>query len=237
EEIIIDPNKYFEGSQVVGINSKKASEKYNIRGLADQNKEYPSGSIFTLNNWQFKVFNYKQQFRRQILLNLLKKDSIKIKKLSDVKYISDKQAALQEIYENVEGTINQNSLVLYSGVDPEKKSYSKTCSSVRLINRCLGCLYTGDYYASGGYHFKQLKKRFEKYWDNIGTIQVPHHGAEDGFNKELYKNKVAAVISYRSDSRIHPAKSTKDGIQESGSIAIPVTENVNSVYRECIIKK
>lgn len=58
-----------------------------------------------------------------------------------------------------------------------------------------GCLYTGDYNASGRNNWKELQKAYSKYWDKIGCIQIPHHGSKYNFNDKFLDYNCFFVIS------------------------------------------
>ena len=48
-----------------------------------------------------------------------------------------------------------------------------------------GCLYTGDYDASGMRKWKDLKHVYNDYWHYIGCLQIPHHGSHNNYNHEF----------------------------------------------------
>ena len=51
------------------------------------------------------------------------------------------------------------------------------------MNSSFGCLYMGDYNAKK--YFDELYEVYEKFWCNIFTLQVPHHGSLNNFNHKF----------------------------------------------------
>lgn len=66
-------------------------------------------------------------------------------------------------------TINQYSMTLYSGSS--------------LLGKKIGCLYTGDYDAK--HYMNELKVAYNRVWNDIHVVQIPHHGSEYNFDSEL----------------------------------------------------
>ena len=58
-----------------------------------------------------------------------------------------------------------------------------------------GCLYTGDYEAKGKHKWNDLKNAYDKYWDYIGCVQIPHHGSHKNYNPEFASLNSYFVIS------------------------------------------
>ena len=66
------------------------------------------------------------------------------------------------------------------------------------------CLYTGDYDASDLAKVDALRKPISRKWDEVGTLQVPHHGSLHNSCKDLYLDKDRNyVISSFGPSRYH----------------------------------
>ena len=58
-----------------------------------------------------------------------------------------------------------------------------------------GCLFMGDYDASGKEKWKQLEEAYEPYLKYIGCVQIPHHGSRRSFNSKLLNIDAEFVIS------------------------------------------
>lgn len=81
--------------------------------------------------------------------------------------------------------INDYSMTLYSGC--------------RKGGHFSACLFTGDYNASA--YIKDLHKAYKCLWGNISVIQVPHHGSEKFFHKDLIIHHGAHIISNRNQPK------------------------------------
>lgn len=90
-------------------------------------------------------------------------------------------------------------MTLYSGpieIDKRKKD---------------ACLYTGDYPMRLTHYIRDLKEFYNNYWDYIGTLQAPHHGAGRDNPRELYESYEhrTCVISAGSHNQFeHPNRET-----------------------------
>lgn len=74
------------------------------------------------------------------------------------------------------------------------------------------CLYMGDYDAKNTDNMTVLKSYYTQYkaWNQVGLIQVPHHGSENNYNDELYESpKLCIISSGKSDVYNHPDTSTR----------------------------
>ena len=117
--------------------------------------------------------------------------------------------------------INELSMVLYSGPIRECGinciDFPCHCHSFHLcplgFNKKyrLGCLYTGDYNAKQ--YFNDLKMNYQQVWDNIGIIQIPHHGSFNNYSDNLVIPMAYHVIPY-GDQGCAPAVK---GIEETTS--------------------
>lgn len=110
---------------------------------------------------------------------------------------------IKKIYREVLGDdFNANSTTLYSGPRWSELWQGLVCCRAKTcgVNPHLslmpaGGLYMGDYNAASNYF--QLLNFYSKRmrWDNIGCVQVPHHGACTYFNTDLLKLPAIFVAS------------------------------------------
>lgn len=171
----------------IGSNAEERSSD-NIVSSGNDLAHLITGHLF---EWRFIPFNFEcvkrcEQFEKEYnkvfgalsitdLCDKLRRNEIEPKNI-------------QEIYKKVKGTINSNSLVLYSGTANEVRGvriipqHCCECTRRFYVIRKSGCLYTGDYDASNTDAFYELRDRYDDYWDNIGCIQVPHHGSKGNWN-------------------------------------------------------
>ena len=152
---------------------------------------------------------------------------------------------LKEAYESVYGKKhNSYSMTVFSGTECHR--CFKYCH-IRLLDflrtklchyiprYCtLNCLYCGDFEANPTYpkknsNCKELKKFYDKYWDKIGLLQVPHHGSKDNLNTLLYEpEKICIISAGKTDKYQHPNMPVLQAILEKGSIPIIVTEDTRT---------
>lgn len=169
-------------------------------------------------DWKYVPFNFEsktrsKQFEKAICVGLnvgKMPDDI----LSNYNQYAD---AVKAAFKKVQGTVNSNSMVLFSGIEDQKckqhpLNYSGANRLFRFEHRVNGCLYTGDYEASGKRKWEHLKNAFANYWDYIGCFQIPHHGAQNGYNPDMAKLDVYNVICAGFDNKYgHPhSKVLKD---------------------------
>lgn len=196
-----------------------------------------SPAIITLieNNWQFIPFNSKN--KKGEIVEIIKRDerfsdiwqddeTIDIDKLS---YVIQKIGVeeCKKIYQLIYGEKhNSYSMTLYSGKSCEM-CYLRVLKLLDGLNskHChKNCLYTGDYEASDG--FASLQKFYSYFWNNIGLIQVPHHGSEKNLNNGLYSpEKICIISAGETDKYGHPDNATLDAIWEHKCLPIIITEN------------
>lgn len=96
------------------------------------------------------------------------------------------------------------------------------------------CLYTGDYPMRSNQLGKKLIDFYGIYWNETGTIQVPHHGASNDNPLYLYDGvERECVMCYGKGNRYrHPGQTTIDNIKHSGSILKEVTQEFQTEYKQ-----
>lgn len=87
-----------------------------------------------------------------------------------------------------------------------------------------GCLYTGDYCATE--QWKPLYNAFKKYWNEIGCIQMPHHGSENGFHENFLEMRGILYIASagHGNSHHHPSLSVWKYFQKKRKKLHVITE-------------
>lgn len=102
-------------------------------------------------------------------------------KLNELLSNEDNITKIKEIYKNNCKDLNETSLVLYSGTINSDSNLYARCPMIS-YEKNNGCLYTGDYNAGNINNYNELSNHFINYYDNIGCLQLPHHGSNDSFN-------------------------------------------------------
>lgn len=188
----------------------------------------------------------------------------------DTDYFNKNRTTIKKIYNKI-GTPNEYSMVVYSGpkyqnsmlintiprnylINTMPLNYYRLCWSLGICRHPLGCLYLGDINLKENQHIpsKILEKIYsclpENIYENLSTIQVPHHGSIKNFNCALksYYNKSKGswcpwdklmfyVISAGKNNRYgHPSKLVlKKLMKGNNSVSVYiVSESTTSIFIE-----
>lgn len=177
---------------------------------------YPSGTRISgsiIANWCFIPFNYKQEERSRLFKELLIYNNLEFENLENVEYLNERKSELRSVYKKVDGSININSLVCYSGpLNKINDRFIVDCLITRPFDRYYlgglgGCLYMGDVDLNVSNIIDDLFQRLGNLWGNVTTVQIPHHGANRSFNSKLLNENLShLVISYGTNNPWgHPA--------------------------------
>lgn len=209
----------------------------------------------TINNyeWIYIPYNYDYISRNHDLETKLTNTGFDIYKMkNDTNYILNmsitKQKELKKIYDSLAGKINQNSMVVYSGTTNSFKHkfevhslfHDPYCIDDYFCHKfwrknfyedSAGCIYTGD----TNLNAVKIKIIFNKYWNSIGLIQVPHHGDIKSFNTDVLDTPKLCPISVgKNNSYGHPSDKVIIDIISHDSCPIFVTEDKNSIFIQII---
>ena len=253
EQLIDDPASFFgeERTQIITIKPVDEESRFNDEQLSEPidisevtgNKTFPSGTNFShsqVEHWFFIPFNYKQEERRKQFEDALAAKEIQLESLNDINAITKQKKLIKKAYESIDGDLNENSMILYSG--PKENSIfeisylaSRSFSFFRSFCCCrcsslsqAGCLYTGDIDWTVGNLFGGLSK----FLNCIGTIQVPHHGSRHNFDRSLLDlpELSCAIFSFGSNNTYgHPADSVVEEVVQKGILPCFVTEDPSSI--------
>ena len=155
---------------------------------------------------------------------------------------------LHDAYSSITGTINQNSLLVYSGPDsfydkftiksyfPWYSPFVEHCFFYDYIRHRVACLYTGDSDLDMFYYQNHLAGL----WENVGTIQLPHHGSHASFNGSYNKNKFNRhylfPVSFGEKNRFHhPSGKVLSFLLRFGCLPVPVTDDYHSMFQQIIV--
>ena len=217
----------------------------------------PSRTAFR--NWEFVHYNFREQSRIEKLKDALCKELQLSKeelqsKLNDDYLLSlwnDKETRekIKQAYKSIPGQFNTNSMTLFSGElaaclkqsslhqewflhgHPLLASFPLRdfyCSNRSIAS---GCLYTGDYDAKDSHKWKMLKGHYQRYWDSIGCIQIPHHGSRHSFNDELCEHDAFFVISAGLGNHYHhPHAEVVAALRAKGRLLAVVTQDPFSMF-------
>lgn len=208
-----------------------------------------SGLVFDMKHttereWVYIPFNFRQKNRCQELKKALRyelgKDYDPEKLLSLLHNDYSDIAKIKAAYKRVTGSFNTNSMTLFSGIcnssvtqrlltDITYNQAGFPCCYMRWATN--GCLYTGDYDASGTEKWKELYDAYHQYFDYIGCVQIPHHGSRHNYNSELTNMRACTfyIISagYKNKYR-HPHSSVLKDLWINNIYPLIVNEYVGS---------
>jgi hypothetical protein len=254
--LVENPEEFFGAkTHIIRVQHKFSEEDPRPIYLNDinQNLQIPSGTLIAIeehSDWIFIPFNYEYKDRSKEFLNKLKANHIDINELKNPNYDYTKhRKTIKNIYEEV-GDINENSMFLYSGptttykkkiyytyLYQPNKHYCYFCflPFYDIKRDRVACLYTGD----GNLNIVDIKKKYKKYWDLIGTIQIPHHGSLSSFKKDIFDGSefLCPISVGKNNSYGHPSIKVISEILLHNSFPIYVTEDIDSIFIEIIEKK
>lgn len=267
--LINSPQDYFgSDTKIIYIDTESiatsdADNQMEISGISNEQK-INSGQPIILNeccDWAYIPYNYEYIDRHEQLVEQLNAAGFDMGQLSSnadysLNVFGDKRKKLREIYDKLEGRINQNCMIVYSGPSIGKgQHFCKTAmykGDFMCCNTCLmlfrhvfptsfnsnvrkksACLYTGD----ADFNVSDVQSMYRPVWVNIGTIQIPHHGSSLSFNDKFFSKDeyYCCPISFSTNNSYgHPSAKVLAEIVGSGNLPISVTESLGSTYVEII---
>ncbi len=257
-QLIDDPQAFFgDDARIVYVNASDNSESpindnqesVNLENLSA--KQINSGVKIQLNtgyDWVFIPYNFKYHDRSQQLKDVLNYANLDINRLDDLKYVEANRADIKECYKKIDGTINENSMIVYSGPLHKNHDYHIVVAYSNylwdwhyLYHRYPhhlwhkpACIYSGD----ADFNKVQIHSIFQHYWQNVGTIQVPHHGSRNSFNFSFgfhERGPFICPVSFGTNNTYgHPSGKVLEELLQHENIPIAVTEKINSTFIEII---
>lgn len=257
--LIDSPENFFgNNTKVIKVKPFNRNEN-NITSLEvnlneNGTQEIESGTIllnkFNQYSWIYVPYNHEYLTRNLMLEKLLTTNGFDVDKLkNDPRYtlseidsdLKTTKNIFKNIYKKLEGTININSMIVYSGTKPNTKLKLKTTSIYYknkfinmydyfkyFCNEKIGCIYTGD---SDLNIVNNIPTIFKAYWNDVGTIQIPHHGSLKSFNKSILasQNYLCPMSVGNKNSHGHPSDKVIVDIINQKSIPLCVTEEKNTL--------
>lgn len=220
--------------------------------------------------WCYIPFNFDEEYRNAKLLGELQSNNSHLDiskiKAGDVEYILSKRKIINDAYKKLvknNGSSNESSLIVYSGPTTTKHSFVKKNnvhydkllyssivgpgrlrSSARCMPYHVACLYLGDTclnQKSGSVGIVEaLCKYLGDVKDNIGLVQIPHHGSYWNYNADIlyafnpYKHYFASFG--RRNKYAHPSSVVVESI-ERNNVFFGVTEDRGNIFIESITEQ
>jgi hypothetical protein len=228
--LIESPEDFFsENTQIIKIEPAELSDKkidleYPINlNRTRSSRLLPSGTIlipFENADWYFIPYNYKYLERKTEFKNALADFGLTIEDLHSIGKIHDNIDSVIKAYLAVDGNLNNNSMVLFSGVlsDNQIKFYDflhhTDLNKFFASNFQSGCLYLGDLNLNSRGIIDDLLSKFNQLFQYVGTIQIPHHGSGKNFNSAILQPSFkSAIISYgKYNNYGHPSIEVFDAL-------------------------
>lgn len=204
------------------IESGTSVSDYIFEGYSKYGKEDTGSEI----DWEYIPFNFRRDERIKELKNALKEVFAPGSAPSDGELVSNYLIYKDKIiasFKKVKGSFNTNSMVLFSGIRRNRIRQSicrftaqteceRGCCACNDMDYCCyrfkkpnGCLYTGDYDASGKEKWQELYNAYLNYWNYMGCIQIPHHGSKHNYNSQFSEFDSYKIISAGSINKYgHP---------------------------------
>lgn len=184
--------------------------------------------------WEFLPYNDSKGLDRNIysyLVQELKKNKINPNSVED---IVGKRKEIKKIYSSIiknkslpKINLNEQSTLLLSLPETTKiKEYNFKNSEYVAKENLLGCIYFGDYPVQKGLPPK-TSKAINNNIQNVGTIQIPHHGALDGELPGMYYAMRKCPVSYGLwNQKKHPTKHIVETIGNNNGFLVRVSEEL-----------
>lgn len=251
-------------SDLIYYSHERMSEQFATFKNADYSNIFPEiyfvrsnsinvQSIDTENTdiWKYLAFNNENKKTKKDFFGLLLSEGIPEKFASDINSFSrlwdnlEYRNILKKIYKKMDGGINANSLgvVSYSLADAIKECVDCPCSSCKCyIMRChgknscrVGAIYVGDMDLSD---MKSDFYRIRYEGDQIGLLQLPHHGSKNSYSSKCIDNiEVFIACAGYANRYGHPSGYVINDLLKNRKELHTVTEHPGSRYREHIIIK
>ncbi len=245
--LIINAGEDIDGVEVVLVPDLTKGEiqpnadPVDIRKVNSNNiDENPIMSLYCDCDWIFFPFNFKHNTRRTQLNTLLNSNLVLFKNLAQFEKLWNNKSTrnlIKDAYRKVQGSMNTNSMTLYSGLN--KKGYSFVLNGLCIHNEIneennisnkTACMYFGDYDTAGRQNWSMFIKHYKKHWDMVGIVQIPHHGSRYNYNREInnLNPKISIISAGTNNVYFHPHCDTIKRILLDGGIAIQITERKSS---------
>ncbi|ERJ70756.1 MBL fold metallo-hydrolase [Porphyromonas gingivalis] len=224
-------------------------------------------------DWIFVPYNFKHEERRELFIrrlqgefpcltnevfddflnDLQKKSAFALDVLCEAACSSRDPEKIgkkiKKIYKELTGkdSINENSMLLYSGPRSKKHPYFYSCFYWRntfkifpfncdRIRERVGCIYTGDANLKDDEMLRAFKASMKSFGDRVGTMQIPHHGSFKNYSKEIFdifKRPLVCPISHGIENKFnHPSIEVLLDIFNDKSFPVSVTEDPDSKFIE-----
>jgi beta-lactamase superfamily II metal-dependent hydrolase len=251
--LIDNPTEYF-GDETTTIfvnqtNTDENSNGVNLEDIADistlnSTTTIPSGKLIVSgvksHDWIFIPFNYKQVERKNQFISSLATESLTLDDINTIDKITANKDKIKRAYNAIDGDLNENSMLLFSG---ERNNNHVNCFSHTTPFHYFyyfdkiksGCIYFGDISLKQIDIITDIRRKLVRLLSNVGTIQVPHHGSIQNFEKSILsigEIKLAIISFGTTNSYGHPSDIVVGEIISSSVIPLLVTEKQETMITQ-----
>ena len=178
-------------------------------------------------NWYFgedyKSFNFEKDFEKHFDYHYNNNLTKIIQRIGVNK--------CKETYESIFGNNhNHYCMTLFSGTESCHiiNNYDMYLKGNNMIPDNPNCLYTGDFEPKN--NIEALEKFYKSVWNQIASVQVPHHGSRNNCCEELYKYPIRGFVSVGNNNTFkHPGIDTLVKMKDNNCEPIIVTEDKSSM--------
>ena len=190
----MEVDTFFNQKNLVTIKKTTQREYADFASLMNiEEVEGESQPALFQKDYFWKYFFYNPISKRDDLITAIKNsttaisqiisnDKIDYVKLKEIFLDANLKSKLKELYGNIYKEHNSYSMCMYSGVD---KGYKVSINSNCMKNHKSGCIYTGDIPLDSDEKIKSFCDYYKNEINDIGLIQIPHHGSKNNFNEKL----------------------------------------------------
>lgn len=241
--VLIEGTDPLEEGEEFQIPSEYATTTFDeLRGSTTLSRD-TAVSTPLIPEWIFLPFNFDFKSRSREFGALLRKQGIIVQPSTDIQGLwknPGNKKKIIDVFSQVTGNPNCNSLTLYSGPTTINQYYVTAYHYSHRYHQCYcgpiildpGCLHLGDYEAKGGIKWKHLYNRYQRYWKHIGTVQIPHHGSRCNYNPMINRSKsmISVMNAGYSNRYRHPHAATIRDILVDGGSPVIVNEKPGSRF-------
>jgi hypothetical protein len=207
--------------------------------------EISSGTVLTPQNnvdWIFIPYNYEHQIKLNQFKIALLNSRLTLNDIDTISNINIHKAAIVVAYNAIDGDLNKNSMILFSGRERDNRfrifqyssfNFTRDYPNPRFSEKSQsGCLYTGDIDLNEPSIIDDISCKLKAVLSCIGTIQVPHHGSIHNFDSSIFKklNPSYWIVSYGTTNNYgHPSDRVLGDIIQNRVAPFHVTENQTSI--------
>jgi len=202
-----------------------------------------SGTVFSPLagvDWLFIPFNYKHDERKKQFEDALKIYGLTLADIDTISKIKKNKDDVVNAYKSVDGDLNKNSMILYSGMKSDDYVHCFNHFHHFYFHRHFhldlqsGCLYMGDIDLNEPNIVSDINAKLRQLLPFIGTLQVPHHGSVHNFTTTILQpNIFCAIFSFGTNNTYgHPSDRVISDVIANNIYPHFVTEDQTSIITQ-----